>query len=558
MIRLNRLASGILRPVRPLAEGRTYTQAIDLALDPFIGLAYSLVFGFLLLLGLALAATVVGLPVLGEVVMITRAAMGLERARARALLGVAVDAPPSPSMPVGWWSRIKAMLGDRTGWRAVGYTFVLPFSGILGFTAAAIWAGGIAVLLYPVWRWLWPVQAGSYGALTGVGYLVGISAAGLVLTIAGAWIVRAAARVDATLVRGRLGPSPADLSRRMDALKASRAAAVNQAAQERRRIERDLHDGVQARLVALAMDLGMARQRIESGEQPEAAAGLITQAHEEAIRAVTDLRDLARGVHPAVLTHRGLDAALSALIARSPVPVEVDVSLPQRPPPVLETIAYFVIAEALTNIVKHSQANHATVAVHSAGNMVIVEVTDDGIGGALPPGQTDEGLRAALDLHRSHPALALLILSQYVEETYAAQLLAEATERIGYLLKQRVARVSEFLDAVRRVGEGGTALGPEVVAQLVARRRTGRFGELTPREQEVLALMAEGHSNAAVAARLVITGGAVEKHISNVFSKLGLHDSGGQHRRVLAVLTYLRRNSDAYNAEQPRQPSGPR
>ncbi len=176
----------------------------------------------------------------------------------------------------------------------------------------------------------------------------------------------------------------------------------------------------------------------------------------------------------------------------------------------------------------------------------------------LPPGQTDEGLRAALDLHRSRPALALLILSQYVEETYAAQLLAEATERIGYLLKQRVARVSEFLDAVRRVGEGGTALDPEVVAQLVARRRTGRFGELTPREQEALALMAEGHSNAAVAARLVITGGAVEKHISNVFSKLGLHDSGGQHRRVLAVLTYLRRNSDAYHAEQPRQPSGPR
>src|SRR6266536_2774919 len=137
MIRLNRLASGILRPVRPLAEGRTYTQAIDLALDPFIGLAYSLVFGFLLLLGLALAATVVGLPVLGEVVMITRAAMGLERARARAVVGVGVDAPPSPTMPVGWWSRIKAMLGDRTGWRAVGYTFVLPFSGILGFTASA-------------------------------------------------------------------------------------------------------------------------------------------------------------------------------------------------------------------------------------------------------------------------------------------------------------------------------------------------------------------------------------------------------------------------------------
>jgi DNA-binding NarL/FixJ family response regulator len=170
----------------------------------------------------------------------------------------------------------------------------------------------------------------------------------------------------------------------------------------------------------------------------------------------------------------------------------------------------------------------------------------------LPPGQTDEGLRASLDLRRSHPALALLILSQYVEETYATQLLSQATEKIGYLLKQRVARVSEFLDAVQRVGAGGTALDPEVVAQLLARRRpTGRFGELTPREQEVLALMAEGHSNAAMADRLVITEGAVEKHISNVFAKLGLHDSGGQHRRVVAVLTYLGRKPATPRAERP-------
>ncbi len=150
-----------------------------------------------------------------------------------------------------------------------------------------------------------------------------------------------------------------------------------------------------------------------------------------------------------------------------------------------------------------------------------------------------------------HPELALLILSQYVEETYAAQLLSQVTGKIGYLLKQRVARVSEFLDAVQRVGEGGTVLDPEVVAQLLARRRgTGRFGELTPREQEVLALMAEGHSNAAIATRLVITEGAVEKHISNVFAKLGLHDSGGQHRRVVAVLTYLGRKPAKQNPER--------
>jgi signal transduction histidine kinase len=384
MTRLNRLAGGIIQLVRPLAGRRTYAQAIDLAFDPFIGLAWSLVFGVLLLLGLVLAPTIVGLPVLGEVIMIARAVVGLERERARVLLGVTVDAPPPVSMPDGWWPRTRAMLGDRAGWRALGYAFILCFSGILGFAAAAIWAAGIAALLYPAWRWLWPVQAGSYGTLTGAGDLALISAAGLVLTVAGAWVVRAAARMDAGLVRGMLGPSPADLSRRIDGLRESRAAAVNLAAQERRRIERDLHDGVQARLVALAMDLGMARQKLESGQQPKAAAGMVAAAHEEAIRAVDDLRDLARGVHPAVLTDRGLDAALSALIARSPIPVAVDVLLPERPPAAAEAIAYFVIAEALTNIVKHSEAARATVAVRSAGNSVIVEVTDDGIGGAHP------------------------------------------------------------------------------------------------------------------------------------------------------------------------------
>lgn len=158
----------------------------------------------------------------------------------------------------------------------------------------------------------------------------------------------------------------------------------------------------------------------------------------------------------------------------------------------------------------------------------------------LPPAQSDEGIRAAIHLHRLHPSLALLILSQYVEETYLAQLLGEASERVGYLLKERVADVGEFLDAVRRVGEGGTALDPEVISHLLARRR-GRLGDLTPREQEVLALMAEGHSNAAIAVRLVITEGAVEEHISNLFVKLGLSDSGTGHRRVLAVLAYLGR-----------------
>jgi DNA-binding NarL/FixJ family response regulator len=158
----------------------------------------------------------------------------------------------------------------------------------------------------------------------------------------------------------------------------------------------------------------------------------------------------------------------------------------------------------------------------------------------MPPTQSDEGLRAAIELRRRQPEVAILILSQYVEERYATELLSAGSRGVGYLLKDRVADVSEFMSAVRRVAAGGTAIDPEVVSQLLSRRhRTDLLGELTPREREVLKLMAEGQTNSAIAERLVVTGGAVEKHVRNVFMKLGLPPTEQQHRRVLAVLTYL-------------------
>jgi DNA-binding NarL/FixJ family response regulator len=156
----------------------------------------------------------------------------------------------------------------------------------------------------------------------------------------------------------------------------------------------------------------------------------------------------------------------------------------------------------------------------------------------LPPTFRDEGIRAAIEARRRVPDLAVLVLSQYVEQTYAAELLADGRGGIGYLLKDRVADTRDFVDAVRRVAEGGTALDPEVVRQLVARR--GSLGELTPRERGVLGLMAEGRSNAGIAAALVITESAVEKHVGRIFEKLGLPPADSDHRRVLAVLAYLR------------------
>lgn len=158
----------------------------------------------------------------------------------------------------------------------------------------------------------------------------------------------------------------------------------------------------------------------------------------------------------------------------------------------------------------------------------------------MPPTHTDEGVRAALRLRQAHRNLGVLVLSQYVEEQYATELLAGSSQGVGYLLKDRVAEVREFVDAVVRVADGGTALDPEVVAQLLGRsRKQDTLAALTPRERDVLALMAEGRTNSAIAEQLVVSHGAVEKHVSNIFLKLDLSQSDADHRRVLAVLTYL-------------------
>ncbi len=168
-----------------------------------------------------------------------------------------------------------------------------------------------------------------------------------------------------------------------------------------------------------------------------------------------------------------------------------------------------------------------------APDIVIVDVR-------MPPTHTDEGLRAAVELRHARPATPVLVLSQYVEERYATELLAESTEGLGYLLKEHVADVGEFIRAVERVAAGGTAFDPEVVRQLMQRsRRREPLESLTPREREALSLMAEGRSNAGIAAAMVISDGAVEKHISSIFAKLDLANSELEHRRVLAVLTYL-------------------
>jgi DNA-binding NarL/FixJ family response regulator len=189
------------------------------------------------------------------------------------------------------------------------------------------------------------------------------------------------------------------------------------------------------------------------------------------------------------------------------------------------------------------EAGHEVVATAGDAEAFLRAVTDTRpdvcvVDVRMPPTFTDEGLRAALLVRDRWPDIGVLVLSQWVEERYATELIAGRPHGVGYLLKDRVADVEEFLDALQRVASGGSALDPEVVAQLLARSRHP-LGELTPREREVLALMAEGRSNTAIAAALVVGGGAVEKHINSIFTKLGLAPAERDHRRVLAVLRYL-------------------
>ncbi|WP_051087630.1 sensor histidine kinase, partial [Wenjunlia vitaminophila] len=310
-----------LPPPRPVFSKMTLKEIIYLLLNLPMDIAGFVYVVTMLSMGAGLAVTVIGLPLLALGLLGCRLAGKVERARARLLLDVRI-AEPSPvrARRAGFLPWLGSALADPVAWRHALYLFIrLPW-GIFTFTL-------VLTSLFIAW----PVLP---------------------------WIARALAMVDRALVRLLLSPDD-ELERRVRELEESRGTVVDTAAADLRRIERDLHDGAQARLVALAMDLGLAKEKLR--EDPEAAARMVDEAHGEVKTALQELRDLARGIHPAVLTDRGLDAALSALAARCTVPVHVTVDLPTRPAPAIEGIAYFTVAELLTNISKHSHATSASV-----------------------------------------------------------------------------------------------------------------------------------------------------------------------------------------------------
>ncbi|MFG3248178.1 sensor histidine kinase [Streptomyces sp. NPDC048187] len=310
----------------------------------------------MLSVGIGLTVTVIGLPLLAAGLLGARQLGKLERARARALLGVRVDEPsPLPRRSGrGFLAQLWMSLKDPVGWRTVLYDVVRFPWGVATFV----------VTLTSLFV-LWPVLP---------------------------FIARALANADRAMVRGLLSPSDG-LERRIAELESDRGVVVDTAAADLRRIERDLHDGAQARLVNLAMGLGLAKEKLL--EDPDAAAAMVDEAHGEVKLALQELRDLARGIHPAVLTDRGLDAALSSVATRCTVPVKVTVDLTERPAAAIEGIAYFTVSELLQNVSKHSAARSASVEVWRSSDRLLIQVGDDGRGGARLDGGT--GMKGLAD-----------------------------------------------------------------------------------------------------------------------------------------------------------------
>ncbi|WP_031524118.1 sensor histidine kinase [Streptomyces sp. NRRL F-5123] len=390
-------------------QARTWREFGYALLNLPVGIAGFVWTVTMLAVSAGLLVTFVGLPLLVLSLLGCRAIGRMERARARSLLWLEVDEPgPVRTKGKGFLARVGAQLGSGVNWRHAVYTLVhFPWSIVTFSVAVTVMSYGWGLLTYPLWQWVFPTYTDQpglqiWGNDSGTrGWWLHTPAdlalcvvVGALLVLASPWVIRGMAHVDRLLVHGLLGPSRLD--DRVTELEADRGAVVDTASADLRRIERDLHDGAQARLVALAMDLGLAKEKLL--EDPAAGAVMVEEAHGEVKIALQELRDLARGIHPAILTDRGLGPALSAVAARCTVPVAVTVDLPARPVPAIEGIAYFTVSELLQNVSKHSGASRATVDVWQVEDRLMVTVTDNGRGGAgLDAGSGLAGLAERLD-----------------------------------------------------------------------------------------------------------------------------------------------------------------
>jgi len=383
--------------LRTLAAATFGRRALAALLYGVIAFPLALV-GFLVTLvglavGGALSVTTLGLWLLAATVRGALALGALQRGLARRLLGLEIEepSPPGGRGMLGWR---RAVLVERVGWRAVGCALLTPFTAVFAYVAVVIgYVYGVLLTLHPLLkRWNYNTVHHADGSVRHVsleffGYQVDSwprwlipFTAGLLLLSVAPWLLRYALGPQRSLLTVLLGPDAA--TRRIRTLEETRAQAVDDAAATLRRIERDLHDGTQARLVGLAMHLTLIRELVTAGAEPDRVLAVVDTARGNATQAITDLRHLVKGIHPPVLDE-GLDAALATLAADSALPVTVTTDIGARPTPAIESIAYFCAAELLANATKHSGATGVTVDITAGDELLRLRVADDGRGGAV-------------------------------------------------------------------------------------------------------------------------------------------------------------------------------
>ena len=387
--RIRQIGRTILR--EPFTR-RTWSEFLFLVLGGVLALLGFVFVGLTLAAGVVFAITFFGFAIIGLSVRGARGIGGFYRELARGLLDERIEDPePFASRPgfLGW---LQSALRDRTGWRAMAYVVIkVPLVIVAFLTAFSVWFDAFACLIYPldganqppffgvVRLFFHPgfLSTGNPGVLQGMAIFI----TGVILLFLAPWTVRVVVSIDRLLMRALLAPDP--MAIRVRSLEHARAQTVDASAATLRRIERDLHDGTQAQLVALAMRLGMAKEKLEDTDHLDLdqVRRLVTDAHSGAKEAIVELRDLARGIHPPALDI-GLEGALSTLAARSPVPTELTLDLNDRPTPAIEAIAYFCVAELLANVAQHANAARASISCVQHGRWLRLVVRDDGMGGA--------------------------------------------------------------------------------------------------------------------------------------------------------------------------------
>ena len=357
-----------------------------------LGIAWLTALVVLLAVGVGTAVVTVGIPILAVTLLLWRWGADRERERAAMVLGAPIASPRratplAPRLGARWGARLR----DSTTWRDLGYMLLLGPVGIVSGTIVIVaWAAPLAALLAPAFAASAP--DGSLLDELGTGGAIAVAAGSIPGAALALLITRGLAAAGGALAESLLASDDrAELAERISSLEATRSGAVDSADARLRRIERDLHDGAQHRLAFIAMELGRARAKLAT--DPSAADALLAGAHDESKRAMRELRDVVRGIHPSVLTDRGLDAALSGLAERASVPVEIRGGVEHRLPPAVETAAYYVVAETLTNVGRHSGAASAYVELQRDGDELVLTIGDDGHGGARRvPGSGLDGL----------------------------------------------------------------------------------------------------------------------------------------------------------------------